>query len=106
MLPMNDRQLRMMMKKMGINIKEMDAKRVIIETEEKEYIFTNPVVNIMEIKGEKTYQITGKVEVKSKINETDVELVAEKTGKSKEEAKKALEETKGDIAQAIINLSS
>lgn len=106
MLPMNDRQLRMMMKKMGINIKEMNAKRVIIETEEKEYIFNNPVINIMEIKGEKTYQITGKVEVKSKINEEDIELVAEKTGKSKEEAKKALEETKGDIAQAIINLSS
>ncbi|HEC76097.1 MAG TPA: nascent polypeptide-associated complex protein [Thermoplasmatales archaeon] len=106
MLPMNDRQLRMMMKKMGINIKEMNAKRVIIETEEKEYIFNNPVINIMEIKGEKTYQITGKAEVKSKINEEDIELVAEKTGKSKEEAKKALEETKGDIAQAIINLSS
>lgn len=106
MLPMNDRQLKIMMKKMGINIKEMDAKKVIIETEDKEYIFRNPVVNIMEVKGEKTYQITGNVEIKSKINEADIELVAEKTGKSKEEARKALEDAEGDIAQAIINLSS
>lgn len=106
MLPMNDRQLKIMMKKMGINIKEMPAKKVIIETEDKEYIFNNPVVNVMEVKGEKTYQITGKVEIKSKINEEDIELVAEKTGRSKEEARKALEDTGGDIAQAIINLSS
>ncbi len=106
MLPMDDKQLRIMMKRMGINIKELKAKRVIIETEDKEYVFNNPIVNVMEMKGERTYQITGKVEVKEKIREEDVALVMEKTGKSREEAAKALEEADGDIAQAILNLSS
>jgi len=103
---MDDKQLRIMMKRMGINIKELKAKRVIIETEDKEYVFNNPIVNVMEMKGERTYQITGKVEVKEKIREEDVALVMEKTGKSREEAAKALEEADGDIAQAILNLSS
>lgn len=106
MLPMDDKQLRIMMKRMGINIKELKAKRVVIETEDKEYVFNNPLVNVMEMKGERTYQITGKVEVKEKIREEDVALVMEKTGKSREEAVKALEEAEGDIAQAILNLSS
>ena len=106
MLPMDDKQLRIMMKRMGINIKELKAKRVIIETEDKEYVFNDPIVNVMEMKGERTYQITGKVEVKEKIREEDVALVMEKTGKSREEAAKALEEADGDIAQAILNLSS
>ena len=105
MLPINDRQMRMMMKKMGINMKEIDANKVIIETDEKQYVFDDPSVNIMEMKGEKTYQITGKVRIQQMVNDADVELVAEKTGKNREDSRKALEETGGDIAQAIINLS-
>ncbi len=106
MLPLDDRQIRLAMKKMGINIKEIKAEKVIIETLDKKYIFENPIVNVMEMKGQKTYQIVGKPQIKIKIREEDIELVAEKTGKSKEEARKALEEANGDIAQAIINLSS
>lgn len=106
MLPMNDRQMRMMMRKMGINVKELKAERVVIETIDKQYVFSQPSVTIMDMKGEKTYQITGAVEVRPSINEDDVTLVVEQTGKSTEEARKALIETGGDIAQAILNLSS
>ena len=106
MLPMNDRQMRMMMRKMGINVKELKAERVIIEMTDKQYVFSQPSVTIMDMKGEKTYQITGTVEVRSTVNEDDVMLVVEQTGKSTEEARKALIETGGDIAQAILNLSS
>ncbi len=106
MLPLDDRQLRKMMKRMGINIKEIKAEKVIIETSDKKYLFKSPNVSIMDMKGQKTYQIVGTPEIITNINEDDVNLVAEKTGKSKEEARKALEETNGDIAQAIINLSS
>ncbi len=106
MLPMDNKQIRLAMKKMGINVKELKAERVIIETSEKQYVFENPEVSIIEMKGQKTYQIAGEPEIKMKVSEEDVELVAEKTGKSKEEARKALEEAKGDIAQAIINLTS
>ncbi|MCD6480662.1 MAG: nascent polypeptide-associated complex protein [Thermoplasmata archaeon] len=106
MLPMDDKQLKIMMKRMGITMKELKAKRVIIETEDKEYIFKDPVVSVMEVKGEKTYQIAGDAEVKMKVSEDDIALVMEKTGRSREEARKALEEADGDIAQAILNLSS
>lgn len=106
MLPLDDKQLKIMMKRMGINIKELKAKRVVIDTEDKEYVFNNPIVNVMEMKGEKTYQVTGKVEIREKVREEDITLVMEKTGKSREEAMRALEEADGDIAQAILNLSS
>ncbi|HHF55343.1 MAG TPA: nascent polypeptide-associated complex protein [Thermoplasmatales archaeon] len=106
MLPVDDKQLRIMMKKMGINLKELKADRVIIEAGDKQYVFENPSVTIMEMKGQKTYQVVGEPKIKMRINEEDVELVMEKTGKSREEAIKALEEAKGDIAQAILNLSS
>ena len=98
--------MKKIMKRMGINVKEIKAEKVIIESLDKKYIFNKPEVSLMEIKGQETYQIIGKPEIVSKINEEDVELVAEKTGKSKEEARKALEESNGDIAQAIINLTS
>jgi len=91
---------------MGINVREMKAKRVIIETEERKYIFNNPAIHVMEVKGEKTYQIAGEPEIKMKVKEDDIALVMEKTGRSREEAMKALEEADGDIAQAILNLSS
>ena len=40
------------------------------------------------------------------IPEEDVQLVANQTGKSLEEARKALEETEGDLAKAILLLQS
>ena len=106
MLPVDERQMKKLMKRMGINVKEIEAIKVTIETKDKKYVFLNPDVSIMEIKGQKTYQIVGKPEIIERVNEDDVKLVAEKTGKSMEEARKALEEANGDIAQAILNLSS
>ena len=103
---MDERQIRLAMKRMGINFKEIEAEKIIIETKDKEYIFEKTIVGIMDMKGKKIYQISGEPKIRTKIREEDVEMVAEKTGKSKEEARKALEEVNGDIAQAIINLSS
>ena len=62
---------------------------------------------MMDAQGQKTYQITGKpriVDKKEDIPKEDIDLVVEQTGKSAEEAKKALKETKGDIAEAIMKL--
>jgi len=106
---MNPRQMNQMMKRLGINIKEIEnVKKVIIQTETKEYIIENAEVTIMDAQGQKTYQVTGKTKIvdrKEEIPQGDIDLVAEQTGKSKEEAKKALKETKGDIAEAILKLS-
>ena len=105
----NPRQMRQMMKKLGINVSEIEnVKKVIIQTDDKEYVFDDAEVTIMDAHGQKTYQISGRPVIKEKKEEIpleDVDLVAEKTGKSKEEARKALEETKGDIAEAIMKLS-
>jgi len=105
----NPKQMNQMMKRLGINVKEINnVKEIIIRTDTKEYIFDNAEVTIMDAQGQKTYQITGRpriVDRKEEIPEDDINLVAEQTGKSKDEAKKALEETKGDIAEAIMKLS-
>ena len=104
------RQMNQMMKRLGINVKEIDnVEKVIIQTDEKEYIFENAEVTIMDAQGQKTYQITGNPvirERKEEIKEEDINLVIEQTGKSKDEAIKALEKTKGDIAEAILKLTS
>ncbi len=105
----NPRQMNQMMKRLGINVKEIDnVEKVIIQTDEKEYIFENAEVTIMDAQGQKTYQITGNPiikERKEEIKEEDINLIIEQTGKSKDEAIKALEETKGDIAEAILKLT-
>ncbi len=113
---MNPRQMQQMMKRLGINIKEINnVEEIIIRTDTKEYIFDNAEVTVMDAHGQKTYQITGRpriIERGSKekaeeegIPQEDIDLVAEQTGKSKEQAKKALEDTDGDIAEAILKLT-
>ena len=111
---MNPRQMNQMMKRLGINVKEIEnVKKVIIQTDRKEYIFENAEVTMMDAQGQKTYQITGRPRIVEKkeekkeegIPQEDIDLVAEQSGKSKTEAKKALEKTKGDIAEAILKLT-
>ena len=106
----NPRQMNQMMKKLGVNVKEIEnVEKVIIQTGDKEYVFENAEVTIMDAQGQKTYQITGNPKIidrKEEIKEEDIKLVIEQTGKSEEEAIKALEETNGDIAEAIMKLTS
>ena len=105
----NPRQMNQMMRRLGINVKEIEnVKKVIIQTETTEYIFDKAEVTIMDAQGQKTYQISGRpriVEIKQKIHQEDIGLITEQTGKSAEEAKKALEESDGDIAEAILKLT-
>ena len=63
----------------------------------------------MTMQGQTSWQITGdareEVVEEVGIKEADILMIMEKTGKSKEEAAKALEESNGDIAEAIVKLS-
>jgi nascent polypeptide-associated complex subunit alpha len=97
-----------MMKKMGIAQENMPVNKVIFELENKTLIIEEPQVTKITMQGQETYQVLGetKEEETESISEEDIEMVAEKTGTTKEEAKKALEETEGDIAEAIVNLSN
>ncbi|NYZ79955.1 nascent polypeptide-associated complex protein [Candidatus Micrarchaeota archaeon] len=100
------KQMSAMMKKMGIKTDDIEASEVVIKGK-KTIVIRNPHVTMMEVQGQKTFQVMGDVSETSApaFTEEDAELVAEKTGHSKEEAKKALSETNGDIAEAIVLLS-
>ena len=77
----------------------------------KEIIVENPEVSVIDLRGIKIFQVAGgevtekTVEKKLAIPEEDVQLVAQQANVSLEEARAALEETKGDLAQAILLLS-
>jgi len=105
----NPRQMNQMMRRLGISVKNIDnVEKIIIQTDTKEYIFKDAEVTIMDAKGQKTYQIIGNPIIKDRSDDTlkeDIKLVMDQTGKSEEEAKKALEESNGDIAEAILKLS-
>ena len=100
------KKMQAMMKQMGLKQEAIEAQRVIIEGREKRIVIDNPQVMKVKMAGQESWQITGEAyeEEYFEISEADVTLVAEKTGKSKEEARKALTETK-DIAEAIVKLS-
>jgi len=111
---MNPKQLKQMqraMKQMGMDMKDVKGvSEVIIKFKNKEVVINNPKVNVMNFMGQDTYQISGKAkerktEVELVIPDDDVELVATQTGVSSEEAKKILQETNGDLAEAILRLS-
>ncbi|AKG92244.1 Nascent polypeptide associated complex NAC [Geoglobus ahangari] len=107
MMPMNPKQMKKMMKQMGIEMDEVEAEEVIIVTKGEEWVFKNPSVVRITAKGVETFQISGNYEVRERIviSDEDVELVAEQAGVSREEARKALEEAKGDIAEALMKLT-
>jgi len=109
----NPREARRMMQRMGMNMNEVaDVKQVIIKTSSKEITIEEPGVAILEMQGQKIFQVTGGkmtekiVERKLTVPEEDVRLVADQTGKNPEEARKALEESGGDLAKAILLLQS
>jgi len=116
----SQREIKRLMSRMGVNAREMpEIKEVIFRTENKEIIVQNPTVTSLEIQGQQIFQIVGEgleereitkeIQPKPetpKILEEDILLVAQQANVSFEEAKSALEETKGDLAQAILILTS
>lgn len=110
---MNPREAKRMMQRMGLNMDAMpNVEQVIIKTSGKEIVIDEPEVAILEMQGQKIFQVTGgkisekAAEHKLTIPEEDVRLVADQTGKSLEEARKALEECGGELAKAILLLQS
>jgi len=107
------RETRRMMQRMGMSMDTMsDVQEVIIKTSSKEITIEEPEVAILEMQGQKIFQVAGgkisekATERKPIVPEEDVKLVADQTGKSLEEARKALEESGGDLAKAILLLQS
>ncbi|MGP8320064.1 MAG: nascent polypeptide-associated complex protein [Methanosarcinaceae archaeon] len=106
---MNPKKLKSMMKQMGINLTEIDdVEQVIIRTPDKDIVFNDANVSIMNAQGVDTYQVVGTPEEVARelvIPDDDVRLVAEQTGVSEDAALDALKNANGDLAEAILSLS-
>jgi len=109
---MNPREAKRMMQRMGMNMGAMpEVEQVVFKTSTKEIIVENPEVTVMEMQGQKIFQVMGEriteraLEKAVKIPEEDVQLVATQANVSPDRARAALEQTKGDLAQAILLLS-
>lgn len=124
---MSPKQMARMMKKMGIEQKDLEGvKEVIIRFADKEWVISNPQVTAIKQSGAETYQVGGSKTERaisgaasppsdSEIQEEapapeieipmeDAALVAGQTGVDIETAKQALKETEGDLAAAILKL--
>jgi len=120
----NPKQLQKQMRAMGIDVSDIDdVKQVIIRTATKEIVFNDAQVTVMDARGMKSYQVVGTPEERLiqekpigaqapeaaagpvEIPEADIMLVASQANVSKDVAKKALEDAKGDLAEAIVKLS-
>jgi nascent polypeptide-associated complex subunit alpha len=105
-----------MMQKMGMKVDEVpDVSEVIIKTTSKDIVIDAPTVTLVNIQGQSMYQIAGgrvsqvaaetsAQPAQNVIPEADVQLVAQQTGKSPEESRKALAQAGGDLARAILLL--
>jgi len=101
-----------MMQKMGMKVDEVaNVSQVIIKTDAKDIVIEGPSVTLVTVQGQATYQIAGgqvsetvPQPAAQTVREEDVQLVAQQTGKSLEEARKTLLDAGGDLAKAIILL--
>lgn len=106
MLPgMDPKNMQKVMKQMGIKSDEIPATKVTIELKDggRLIVFEPNVVQI-EMQGQKSFQVSGKVSEEQDAGEDDIKMVMEAAGCSREEAQNALRETNGDIAEAILHL--
>lgn len=113
MLPsgINPKQMKKMMKKMGISSEDIEAEQVIIRCVDREIVIENPSVVKTNMQGQQIFQIQGdvsesKVDDSVDISQEDVELVMAQANVSEENAIKALDEADGDLAEAILKLKS
>ena len=122
MIPTNPRELEKLLKRMGIKVEEVDAAYVEIKLKTGEVLrINNPTVALMKLPNKMwIYQIQtseGAVQkaapapqpqqaAEYQPSEEDIALIMEQTGASREEAIKALVETKGDLVQAAMKLLS
>ncbi len=107
-----NRQLRRMLDKMGLNMNELkDVLEVVITTNDREIIIKSPTVAEMKSEDSTIYQVVGDdIEEKQrevvKFRDEDIMLVSQQAGVSKEVAIQALTESQGDLAKAILNLTT
>ena len=107
-----NRDMRRMLDKMGLDMKEMpDVEEVVIRTNTKEFYLVKPQVIEMKGKDSTIFQVVATdIEEKQRdvpsFKDEDIMLVMQQASVSKEKAIQALTESKGDMAQAILALTT
>ena len=110
-MKMDNRNARRMMDRMGINMKEIpNVEEVVIRTADKELHITGASVSEVNAQGNRIFQVAGEVEEveveKKAFSDEDILLVQQQTGSSREKAVAALEQSEGEVARAILKLTS
>ncbi|MEM3614249.1 MAG: nascent polypeptide-associated complex protein [Nitrososphaerales archaeon] len=106
------RQTRRMLEKMGVDLQEVpNVEEVIIRTSDKDLIIKAPSVSEMSVKGLRIFQVSGgdleeRLRERPKFSEEDIALVMQQANVSREKAIAALTDADGDLAKAILNLTT
>jgi nascent polypeptide-associated complex subunit alpha len=108
MFRLDRRQMERAMRRLGVKTKELEGVReVVIRLEDRELVLPDAQVILTEMGGQRSYQVIGR-EIERRLEpepgEDDVKLVMEQAGVERGPAVKALKETGGDIAEAILKL--
>lgn len=104
--------MRRMLDKMGLDMTTLDnVEEVIIKTDKKELYLVKPQVIEMKGKDSTIFQVVASdIEEKQRevpsFKEEDIVLVMQQASVSREKAMQALMESKGDMAQAILSLTT
>lgn len=107
-----NREMRRMLDRMGLDMKEVaNVQEVIIKTDKKEIIITKPAVTEMKSKDSSIFQVVAnsyeEKELETPVfSEQDIMLVCQQANVTPEVAQAALKETGGDLARAILLLST
>jgi nascent polypeptide-associated complex subunit alpha len=107
-----NREMRRMLDKMGLEMKDLgNIEEVIIKTETKELYLLKPQVVEMKGKDSTIFQVVAAdIEEKQRdvpvLKEEDITLVMQQANVTREKAIQALIDAKGDMAQAILNLTT
>jgi len=121
-LPLSPHEIKKLLKKYGIDVEEIKGvEKVEIHLADKVIVVSSPQVLAFKTAKQTVFQVLGE-EVREerrseaprveraveevKVSEDDVRFVAEYTGVSLEKAREALVKTRGDIAKAIMILTS
>jgi nascent polypeptide-associated complex subunit alpha len=123
----NERQMKMMMKRLGMTTEPVDdVEEVIIRTRDQEHVIKSPEVTVLTVQGVRTYQVVGDAQIRPRTAsglpvaepvpataagpggppDEDIRLVMDQTGVTRPEAIAALESAGGAPAEAILALLS
>lgn len=117
---MNPREMQKAMKRLGIRQEEIEAEEVIIKTADKNLVIRNPHVSRINMMGQESIQVVGNIEEVEKgieegqkeqakeeergISDDDIAVVMEQASCTRERALEALEQSRGNLAEAILKL--